>query len=170
MSANPPSACRNAASGCPGYAVKSGLCPKCLAADAPPPNNEPIKLRWKTPGQAKTEVDLWYHRAPWQKFIKALKAYNSICQVIDAHGVRCTNPSKVGHHIESPYTSPSKFLSPQNVVCICAQHHTPDEGEAQDANRTFAPTKWLFGSMYEHKRPEPRKPGDVVIGENGVAL
>jgi hypothetical protein len=166
MAGEIPTACRTPR--CAGYAYRGGrgYCADCLKNQQP--NDNPA-LRYKT-NDKKSEVDLWYHRAPWQKFIKTLKALNPICQVIDAQGHRCTNPSKLGHHLESPFVAPSKFLSPGNVVCICAEHHTPDEGEAADLNRTFAPTKWLFGTTYEPKPRPPLKQGEVRLLENGTAI
>jgi hypothetical protein len=174
MSANPPVACKNASTGCGGYVVERGLCAACLKAN-PQAANKPAHapLRWKQHSK-RDEVDLSYRHADWVRFSKAARAYNPLCQNIDANGVRCNRASKDAHHIVSPRVAPERRLDPSNVACLCRDHHDNTEGESIDSNRTLAPTRWRTGIgpivEYEHNRPAPRKPGDVVIGENGVAL
>jgi hypothetical protein len=164
MPQSPPTSCRTP--GCSGHAVLRGFCKACVqptSERAPAP-----AMRWPT--QQLDAIDRQYKTKPWERFSKTHRTLNPVCQVISADGRRCMTPAKAVHHIISPHVDNTKFFSPANTVAICAEHHNPTEGEAQDSNRTFAPTKWLFNTSYEHKRPAPLESGDVRIQANGTAV
>jgi hypothetical protein len=151
MPTTPPKACN---------VCKLGIC-ECAKQVAQQP---PVALRW----QPKTNAtDRRYDTQAWRKFSRLLRDLNPVCLVIDEHG-RCNRPSKVVHHLVSPHVDGSKFLSPANNVPICEFHHTPDEGEAADSHRSFAPTKWIMGAEYPHEKPKAF--AGVRIGAGGVSI
>jgi hypothetical protein len=169
MSISPPTACRNASSGCPGYAVERGLCSGCLAQSKPTAvaaSDPTSHLRWKpyVKGE-RSEHDRLMATSQWKnRTAPTCKSCNPICQrIID--GVRCTRPSKEVHHLSADL---KRFYDPSNLVALCAEDHPKTQGEPE-APREYAPTRWIFGAVYEHPKPSNPKQGEVTIGENGVA-
>jgi hypothetical protein len=172
MAIAPQIVCRNASTGCPGMAVERGYCISCAKENPKKPDSSRTPLRWKQHVN-RDEVDLSYRHADWVRFSKTVRAYNTICQHIDADGVRCNRASEIAHHILSPRTAPTRRLDPRNVACLCHDHHYTTEGESSHSKRTLAPTRWREGIgpivEYEHKLPQPLKPGEVRIGDDGRA-
>jgi hypothetical protein len=127
-----------------------------------------IGLRWKKPS-AHDSIDRLYHSSQWQNETSpVLRSLNPRCQVIHANGQRCKNPSAVVHHVVSPRADITKFFDFGNLVAICTECHGPEEGELPDSNRTFAPTKDIFGHLHHHERPKPLAQGEVRILADGT--
>ena len=72
-------------------------------------------------------VDQRYGHSEWYRFRKWMLAQFPVCQRIN-NGVRCMNPSKIGHHLWSPRVRPDLFTDPTNVVLVCALCHPNEEG------------------------------------------
>src|ERR1019366_10418928 len=72
-------------------------------------------------------VDKKYHTAAWTHFRAALLVRNPQCQRLD-HGEECRNAGKILHHLISPRVRADLFLTPSNVVALCADHHPSDDG------------------------------------------
>jgi hypothetical protein len=93
----------------------------------------------------KDEIAKWYDRVAWRRFKANVLTYNPRCQCV-VNGQQCTEPATVAHHIISPRVDRSLFLSWQNIVCICAEHHVTTEGERLTNPATYALTHAMFGA------------------------
>lgn len=80
-----------------------------------------------------------YATVRWLTFRSMMLARRPICQRL-IHGVRCTNPSRVIHHLFSPRTHPQFFIDPDRVLALCPTCHTPEAGTPN----------WRPGFEYEY--------------------
>ena len=165
MSANPPVACRNASQGCSGYAVERGLCPKCAKEN--PRKLDHSTLRHKTRRHPIYDTYQWKHKTK-----PTMMAYNAQCQFL-VDGVQCSKAAILVHHIVSPWIDVSLGHKPQNLVCLCYDHHHQGEGDDPDNPRPYVPTKHRAGfERIEYPHPIPAKltEGQVRITDDGRAI
>ena len=89
-------------------------------------------------------VNRLYDRAAWRKFTQAIRARNPLCQrIVDR--VQCQNAGTEAHHLVSPRVDISRFLDPQNVVCLCTEHHDNREGTPEWVSGVdYVPTEFNF--------------------------
>ncbi len=78
--------------------------------------------------RALDDIDRMYRHPRWRRFRNWIAAQNPLCQRLDRHGVQCTNPARICHHIISPRRDPSRFLDALAVCMLCEHCHPPDEG------------------------------------------
>jgi hypothetical protein len=129
-----PKACRERLCGKPSIAGERGFCKdhathNTCAADR--------AERYKHDKVAKK-----YATSIWTVFRARMLRENPICQKINK-GVRCTRPSKIGHHIWSPRTRPDLFTTVSNVVMLCENCHTPEESTPYwRAGIDYSETEW----------------------------
>jgi len=95
-----------------------------------------------------------YQTPAWRNFRLSVLRHNPRCQRLE-NGEQCHEPATVVHHIISPIKNKDLFLVPSNVLCVCAHHHHPLEGEP-DVSR-YVPSNWRPPSL-----------GNVPDEEDGV--
>jgi len=83
----------------------------------------------------------------WRLVSQAFRRANPICQAID-DGNRCYAPAELVHHLISPNERPDLRIFWPNLVSLCANHHTPDEGDGKQYD--YAPTTLPDGREYLH--------------------
>jgi hypothetical protein len=139
MPLKPPRACKTPT--CNGHAVAHDLCEKCLA-------ERPAHVITKANFRENMPL---YNSKEWKSFRPLLIARNPICQRINAD-IRCTNPSKIVHHLQDPRVRPDLKLSACNAVAVCANCHPGGQAGDNDQN-TYVPTRWIINFeevFYEH--------------------
>jgi hypothetical protein len=114
-----PKACRESGCGKVAVADARGYCldhkrqNSCAAAGAERYKHDPVSKM--------------YGRVRWTRFRTVLLAQNPLCQKIN-RGIRCTRPSCIGHHLQSPRVRPDLFTDHKNVIAVCEFCHGPEEG------------------------------------------
>jgi hypothetical protein len=149
MPVAPPTSCMTPF--CSGHSVPgSHRCIDCTAAKANPLAEEPIKKSLKRRNQS------FYGKKEWRINTRLpMLAYNPQCQELE-HGIQCTNPAKVLHHLVDPSDRPDLAFSPSNIVCLCLQHQNRGL-RGDDGKANYVPTKWKVPGTheliaYEHKQ------------------
>lgn len=103
----------------------------------------------------------------WREVSSTFRHRNSICQVIEADGRRCTQATRVAHHIVPPEVSWDLRKDWKNLVGVCDHHHGPEAGDV--GRYDYAPTNLFDGSHFYHVRRvranDPNAP--VMTGEPG---
>jgi len=123
---------------------------------------EPVKL-----AKANTsEIDKWYDRMFWRKCRASHLACNPQCQRL-VKGEQCTRPATIVHHIVSPYVNRSLFTDWQNLLAVCAEHHSNAAGEPLTEPNRYVITHGMFGATYDPNKRIAELRGDMIEASSG---